>query len=93
MTDSKSEIINDLEPMIREAEQKGFWLQTFYQSIAFSPSELRRAHADGKYLWGKCNWRIVDPQTLMRDETAAAESVRSHNATLKARIDADRVGA
>lgn len=42
-----SDIIKLMEPMIKEAEEKGLWLESTYQNIPFSPKELRAKQAQG----------------------------------------------
>lgn len=60
-------VLEELEPLLRKAEQQGLWLQYSYQGIAFSPAELREHHAHGRFVWGSVNWRLVDPITLSGD--------------------------
>lgn len=86
MLDSAQEILNGLEPLIQEAERKGLWLESTYQNIPFSPRELRTKNKNGEFVWGKVNWRLIDPKTLLRDIPKLVAEAEKHNAAIMTRI-------
>ena len=57
----KELVLSTLNPLIEKAEKEGMWLVSKYQSIWFSPKELREQNAKGSYLWGAVNWVLDDP--------------------------------
>lgn len=58
---TREEVLDDLEPLIREAERTGKWLHCVYQDLWFSPAELRAENAGGHFIWGAVNWTLRDP--------------------------------
>lgn len=46
------DLLANLEPMFREAEEKKLWFYCSYQSMWFSPQELRERHEEGRFVWG-----------------------------------------
>jgi len=62
MSDDKDAIKASLVPLIAEARATKKWLWCNYQDMWFSPSELEKANAEGRFLWGPINWRLRDPQ-------------------------------
>lgn len=76
-----------LEPLIQEAEKKGLWLETTYQAISFSPKELRENLANGRFLWGPVNWRLINPESLMRDEPAEFAKIKKYNQSIAKRMN------
>jgi len=75
-------ILAALEPMFAEAEEKGLW---FYASSIFtdfwiSPKSLRKAHAEGRYIWHPKNWVLLDPgKRIAYPEEKIAEMQREIN--------------
>lgn len=61
MSTQKEKILEELEPLFKEAEEKGLWFWVNYQDLWFSPSELRRNHEMDRYVWGKINWVLRNP--------------------------------
>lgn len=57
----KAQVLAALAPMFKEAEEKGLWFLSGYQSILLSPTELRREQENGYFIWGPVNWTLVDP--------------------------------
>ena len=69
-----SYILKSLEPMFKEAEEKGLWFFTDNMGTGplwFSPRELRERHKNGVFIWGIVNWRLRYPlqhlQELQKD--------------------------
>lgn len=58
-TETRTQVEIALEPLIAQADRDGMLLVTGYQNLAFTPDELRRANAEGKFRWGPDNWRLV----------------------------------
>lgn len=58
---TKTAILADLQPLFKEAEEKGLWFYGAYHDIWFTPDELRKKHAEGKFLWGAVNWKLRHP--------------------------------
>lgn len=48
--------------LILKAEKEGKWLYCSYQSLWFTPQQLRDANANGKFRWGVVNWQLRDPR-------------------------------
>jgi hypothetical protein len=59
--DSKENIATMLAPLIGEARRRKLWLYCSYQGLWFSPDELAKENANGKFLWGPVNWQLRDP--------------------------------
>jgi hypothetical protein len=56
-----SEAVESLKSLFEEADKKGLWFFSNYQSIWFSPKELREQHKQGRFQWGAANWQLRDP--------------------------------
>lgn len=82
----KEEILEGLKPLFERAEREGLWFRSHYQGITFSPHELRKEHAKGSFLWGACNWELIEPKVLMKDEAIEAAKVKQHNDEILARM-------
>lgn len=61
MSDDPNAIKEMLKPLIAEARASGQWLYTSYHGLWFSPDDLEKENANGKFLWGAVNWRLRDP--------------------------------
>ena len=59
--DEKTKILNSLEYMFKVAERDELWFYCGYQGMWFSPKELRKEHANGKFIWGETNWALRNP--------------------------------
>jgi hypothetical protein len=69
---------DDMDDLIDRAEREGKWLHTCYQDIWFKPSELRRARAEGRFLWGVPNWTLRDPRERLAEAEQAAQAAVAH---------------
>jgi len=58
---SEEKIRDGLDELIRRAERERLWLRCHYDDLWFSPAELRKANAAGRFLWGAVNWELRDP--------------------------------
>lgn len=66
-----------LAPLIEQARAEGKWLWCNYQDIWFSPDELAKQNANGKFLWGPVNWKLRDPkERLTEAERRASDAQR-----------------
>lgn len=75
------EIIESMKPLIQEARDKNKWLRSAYDGSVFSPDEMDRHHAEGRYLWGPVNWRLIDPNyhaQVLADKALAAKREHEH---------------
>ena len=82
----REKILKSLEPLFAEAEAKGLWFRSHYQGIALSPKEMRAEHAKGRLIWGRVNWELIDPKTLLRDEKKELDNIRKHNEGILKRV-------
>ena len=64
---SKQQILDQLEPLIKQAENEKKWLFCSYQCLWFSPKELRQAHKEGRFIWGAVNWKLRSPKEYLRE--------------------------
>ena len=77
----------DLKKLIDDAERDGKWLKCNYQGILFSPQELRKENAQGKFVWGVCNWRLVNPREYLIDIPKCVSEMEAKNRDLLRRIE------
>ena len=57
-----------METRFTRAEEHGLWFYSAYQSLWFSPRELRQANANGKFRWGPNSWELRDPQEFLTEQ-------------------------
>ena len=57
------EIHLGLRPLFVQAVDEGLNFVSGCYGIEFKPARLALAQARGQYLWGACNWKLVDPKT------------------------------
>ena len=62
---------HDLAPLFERADAEVLWFFSPYQRLWFSPDELRRHHANGKFRWSAVNWQLRNPQERL-DELGRA---------------------
>jgi len=62
MSDDPDAIRESLKPLIQLARERGVWIWCGYQGLWFSPDDLEKANAEGKFLWGGVNWKLRDPR-------------------------------
>jgi hypothetical protein len=81
ITTSQLEGLRDsLELLCQRAEKEGKWLYCGYQCLWFSPAELRKENANGRFLWGPSNFQLRDPtEQLRRLEMDAKEAIRKRD--------------
>lgn len=59
---SSKKLLDALQPMFEEAEEKKFYFWTSHGNQWFSPEELREQHEAGCLLWGPNNWQLRCPK-------------------------------
>jgi len=69
MTDDKEMILAELNKLIDQAEQERKILRAsvMFDSIDFTPNELREHNAKGEFIWGVVNWHLIDPADIERE--------------------------
>jgi hypothetical protein len=55
-------ILTGLAPLFERADREGLMFHCSYQDLWFTPAELRKAHAEGRFLWGAVNWTLRSRQ-------------------------------
>ena len=65
-----------LAPLIEQAEREGKLLESTYQNILFTPTELRRANAEGRFRWDLVNWRLRDIADVLKGYEASVENAK-----------------
>lgn len=58
------EMIKPLEPLFRQAREKNTMFYSKYHGLYFSPRELKKYLADGKYAWTIDNWELRDRKEM-----------------------------
>ena len=87
MSDDAEAILAELAPLIEKAKAEGMWLLCTYQGMWFSPSELRAQNANGKFIWGACNFKLRDPMEKMEQISGEVERLSNEAVALSARIE------
>lgn len=57
----------DMRPLFEQAEREHKWLYCSYQSVWFSPRELREEQSKGHFRWAAVNWEVRDPKEHIRE--------------------------
>ena len=83
---SRQQILSDMEPIIKSAEESGLWLFCQYQQLWFSPSELRKEHANGRFIWGPVNWEVRSPLDLLESAKTRLMDAATNFYEVKKRI-------
>lgn len=60
-------ILDSLQPLFERAEREGLWFNCSYQDLWFSPTELKKLHKDGRFIWGAQNWTLRNPQERLNE--------------------------
>lgn len=79
-------ILESLEPLFREALAKKLWFHSSYQDLWFSPAELRRMHAEGRFVWGPVNWKLRAPSEYLERTLNDVRSAQAAVVTVQQRI-------
>jgi hypothetical protein len=70
------EIKKGLEPMFKEARERGFWFYTSYHDLWFSPDELEQAQSEGRFMWGAVNWQLRNPYERLNELDARTRNAQ-----------------
>lgn len=60
----------DCEEIIQQAEREGKFLYEMTNAVVFSPKELRRLQAEGRFLWSPYNFELIIPGSA-KDQAAS----------------------
>ena len=63
----------ELSVLCDQAQREGKALWCHYQNLWFTPAELRRENAAGRFLWSAVNWKLRDPAERTQELTADVE--------------------
>jgi hypothetical protein len=66
-----------MAPLFEEAERTGKWFWCNYQSLWFSPRQLREEHARKAFRWGPVNWELRDPQEHLAEAKRRVEQAQA----------------
>jgi hypothetical protein len=80
--DEKTAVLKSLEPLFKEARERGLWFHCGYQDLWFPPDELEKVQTEeGRFIWGAVNWTLRHPnerkEQLRREAEAAASRLKS----------------
>lgn len=81
-----NEIINGMQPLYEKAEKEGLWFWSRYQDLWFSPSELKEAQGQGRFLWGYVNWELRDPKEKIAQLQRTKSTIDEEIERFKSRI-------
>jgi hypothetical protein len=69
-------VIEMLAEMIEQARHEKKWFYCDYQGLWFSPDELEKHNANGRFLWGPINWQLRDPRERAEQLDHQIETLR-----------------
>lgn len=86
--ETRKRILIDLIPLFNQARREGLWFHCAYQDLWFTPDDLEAAQANGRFLWGAVNWKLVRPEayTLHMQELAAKAARVAELAEIRAKL-------
>ncbi len=89
----KQAILLSLEPLFKEAEEKGLWF--FHESneageVWYSPEGLRLEQSRGEYIWAPEHWELRNPVGYMNSLRAQAERIVTEFNAVAARFGRTR---
>ena len=82
-----------MKPLFDEARSKGLWFYTHYQSLWFSPSELEEKHKAGELRWGRDNWRLRDPQEMIKALKKRRKELKKQIIDVEQRIENEKASS
>jgi len=59
----------ELSELIEQARQEKKWLELdsyLQDDLSFSPDELEEFNKKGQFRWGVINWKLVEPERLVK---------------------------
>ena len=75
-----------LAPLIQQARDEGKWLWCHYQDLWFSPDELAKHNAAGRFAWGPVNWKLRDPHERLREAEARRDAAQREVENIRATL-------
>jgi hypothetical protein len=58
-------ILDGLKPLFKKARKEKLLFQSNYdRDIIFTPDELKKAQAEGRFVWGPVNWELIEPERI-----------------------------
>mgnify|MGYP001569389035 CR=1 FL=1 len=75
-----------MESLLVEAEHKNLWLHCAYQDLWFSPEQLRRHQAEGRFRWGPVNWRLRQPHERLQQAEARLRAAQQQVDRIKGEL-------
>jgi hypothetical protein len=57
-------ILDGLKSLFEKARREKLLFHSNYQDLLFTPDELEKAQAEGRFLWGPRNWKLIDPEEI-----------------------------
>lgn len=79
--------MKELEELIRRAETEDLWLCCVVDpDTVFTPKQLRRENAEGRFRWGPSNWVLVIPENEIRRRERAIENMKSKYEAFRRRM-------
>jgi len=83
---STDAILESLEPMFKEAKEKGLWFYLDDIDEWVAPDELRKNIMGGKFIWVPSNWILRDPREHIKLLEARIISINNQIEKFKERI-------
>lgn len=86
--EAREHVLAELAPLFERARAEGLWFHCSYQDLWFTPDDLEAAHANGRFVWGAVNWKLVRPEayTLHMRELAAKSAHAAELAEIRAKL-------
>jgi len=79
-------ILESLEPMFKEADEKRLWFYLEREGSWFTPDELRKCHIEERFIWGPPNWILRDPMDEVKLLECRKRNIENQLETFKIRI-------
>ncbi len=78
----------EMNELFTLARAKGLWFWSHYQGIWFSPDELIRLRAEGRFRWGAQNWELRNPEEYLEEtRRRVTEAQMAHARAVKRVIE------
>jgi hypothetical protein len=76
MSSERSKILKDLQPMFKEAREKGLIFRSGYQGLVFTADQLEEQQRNGRFVWGPVNWSLEHPSVERERRMAAVRNAQ-----------------
>jgi hypothetical protein len=88
--EKSKEILWSLIPLHSKAIRENLWFYCSYQSLWFSPKEIKSEWDHGCFIWGPQNWQLRDPKEYLKETKEQLEenikNLKTKVISLEARI-------